>query len=97
MGVGVHARDVLAARVPQADVEPLRDPAARVVDHPDPRVLARELVEDRARRVLGAAVHEEELDLAVEALGPHRRDRLADVRLLVQDRREHAHVDAVPF
>ena len=44
-------------------------------------------------RVLGAAVHEQELDLALEALAEHRGDALADVPLLVEDRHEHAHVD----
>ena len=94
LGVRVHPHDVVAARVLEADVEAERGPLLRVVEHPDAMVGCRHLLEDRLRAVLGAAVHEQELDLAVEALAEHRGDALADVPLLVQDRHQHAHVDA---
>ena len=42
-----------------------------------------------------AAVGEQELDRPVEALGLHRRDRLADVALLVEHGHEHADVHAL--
>jgi hypothetical protein len=91
--VRVHPHDVLAARVAQPDVQAGGRGPARVVEEPDPRIVAGELLDQLARAVLGAAVHEQELDLAVEALGAHRGDGVADEGLLVQDGNEDAGVD----
>ncbi len=75
-GVRVHARDVLPARLAQADVQPARRAAARVVEHADASVRSGELEQDLPRAVLRAAVGEQQLERAVEALRLHRGDRL---------------------
>ena len=92
ISVSVHARDELAPRLPEAHVEPAGRSLAGVVEHPDTRVARRELEQNLARGVLRAAVREEQLDQAVEALGLHRGDRLANMALLVADRDEYADI-----
>ena len=82
------------ARMLEPDVEPERRPPLRIVEDPDAVVVCGHLLEDRLRAVLGRAVHEQVLDLPVEALREHRLDALADVALLVEDRDQDADVHA---
>ena len=91
--MSVHARDELATRVPEPDVEAMSHVAAGVVENPDARVLAGQFLQRRSGGIGGPAIHEEEFDLAAEPLSPHCGDRLTDVIGLVQDRRQGADVD----
>ena len=86
-GVRVHARHELAAGVLEPDVERERDPPLRVVENPDTRVIGGEALQHRAGGVLRAPVHEQELDVRVEALGLEAPHGLEDVLLLVEGRR----------
>ena len=92
VGVGVHPRDVVAARVSSPMFSPNVVRRCGLSRTRMRSVGGRHLLEDLVRAVVRVAVHEEELDLAVEALGEHGLDRLADVPLLVEDRDQHADV-----
>ena len=93
VGVGVHARDELAARAAQPDVERVRRPARRVSQHAHAPVALPPGLEDVRAAVGRAAVDEQELDVPVEALGEHVGDHPVEVALLVEHGRQHAHVD----
>ena len=97
VSVRVHPGDVLAARGPEADVECDRRAALRVVEDPDPLVLLGQPLELGDRVVVRAAVDEQELDLAVEALSEHGARGGLYVGRLVQHRREDAYVHALPL
>ena len=93
--VGVHARDEVAARVREADVERRRACCARGLSRTRMRWSSRcQLAQDRVGAVLGAP------SMKRNSISPSKRCAsiavrgLADVLLLVEDGREHADVDA---
>ena len=89
----IHARDDAPAGRAQCDVQARGGLTGRIVDDADARLDARQVLENGARSIGRAAVGEDELELAVEALAPHRRNGALDVALLVEHRGQHAHVD----
>ena len=93
-GVCVHACDVVAACRAQPDVEARGRLARRVVEDPDAGVRGGELLQDRPRAVAGAPVDEDEFGVVRDVLRLQRRDRVADVELLVEHRCQRADKDA---
>ena len=79
----------------QADIERIRRPPGGIMQKPDAVVLSRQIANHVWRAVCRPAVDDQELQLTVEALGAHRRNRLLDIAARVQGRHQHRHVDAV--
>ena len=89
----IHPRDDAPTGGTQSDVQSRGGLPGRVVENTNPRFGAGEFLEDGARPIRRAAVGEDELELALEPLAPHRRNGVLDVALLVEHRCQHAHVD----
>jgi hypothetical protein len=87
-GVRVHPRDVAPAGGVEADVQRVRRVPCGVVEEAHAGVLRRDALDDRAARVGGPAVHDEDLEVARHLLGAHQLERALEVALLVEHRHE---------
>jgi hypothetical protein len=64
----------------------------RVVEDPDPRVSVTHVAEQFSGSVARPAVDEDELDVAVVVLAPHRRYHVSDTRLFIEDGNQDADI-----
>jgi hypothetical protein len=81
----VHADHIGGARLVQADVERVRGPTGRVVEHSDAPIRLRDRGDDLAAAVGRSAVDDEDLELAVELLLADRGQSTLQVSRFVED------------